>query len=301
MNISPGFLKKGDTIGIAAPARSVSEEIITGAENVFRSWGLEIYRGKNLSGKFNQCSGTEQQRLDSLQEIIDNKDIKAIICAGGGYGSIHLIDKLKVENLKKYPKWLTGFSDITLLHFLFLGKGEVQTLHATMPVKFKKNTESKKSIASLYNALFGKQLIYRIGSSPYNRIGRSKGIVIGGNLSILYSLLGTPYDIDFTGKILFIEEVDEYLYHIERMMYSLKLAGKFNNLKGLIVGNISKVHDNDIPFGKNEYEIICDIIKEYDFPVIFGFPAGHEKLNLALYLGKEAEINVQHNEAIIGY
>ena len=301
MITQPPFLKKGDKIGLVAPARAIEQDKMEFAEKIIRSWGLQPIRGKNLLGKHFQYSGTDENRLHDLQEMMDHDEIKAVLCAGGGYGSVRLISKLRLEKFIEYPKWLIGFSDITILHALIESQTGIQTIHGTMPVKFGKGEKEKMSMESLRQALFGELGEYEIQSVRENVHGQCKGTLIGGNLSILYSLLGTPFDMAYKDKILFVEEVDEYLYHIDRMMQSLRLAGKLKQLKGLIVGSFSKVHDNESPFGSNEREIILQAVSGYDFPVMFGFPAGHSHLNMALYLGRKVHLEVREETCTMKY
>ena len=300
MLIRPEYLKKGGQVGLAAPARSVNEERILFAEEILHSWGLKTVRSPNLSGNHNQFSATIEQRLSDFQEFMDSPDIKAILCAGGGYGSIQIIDNISLRYFTKYPKWIVGFSDITIFHSALVKEGYV-SIHASMPVKFDTTEESKESVLSIKNALFGDLKSYKIESYIDNIPGIAAGKLIGGNLSILTSLLGTRYELDYKGNVLFIEEVDEYLYHIERMMYSLKLSGKLQEISGLIVGSFTKVHDNEIPFGKNEKEIILDMVEEYDYPVMFDFPAGHDDLNNALYLGSEVRLEVKTDNSCLTF
>lgn len=301
MTLHPPYLSQGDAIGLVAPARFINPEKITLAEKIFNEWGLVIHKGKNLFGKHFQFSGIEKERYQDLQDMFDRPNIKAIICAGGGYGSVQIFSDINFQIFNKHPKWLVGFSDITILHSALNVQTGYETIHGTMPVMFDVTPASITSLETLKKALFGQLEKYRIATSNKNIMGRSTGVLIGGNLSILTSLLGTPFDLDYQDKILFIEEVDEYLYHIERMMYSLKLAGKLKQINGLIVGNLSKVHDNEIPFGKDEKQIISDLVSEYGYPVVFDFPAGHEDLNYALYLGKKVVLEVRDQESILRF
>ena len=227
--------------------------------------------------------------------MLDNPDIKAILCVRGGYGTVRIIDDIDFSHFQKNPKWLAGFSDITVLHS-HIHKLNVASLHSTMPISFSSNTT--ESIMSLKDALFGKHLSIKIDLHPFNRFGEAKGQIVGGNLSILYSLMGSPSDLNTDGKILFIEDLDEYLYHIDRMMMNLKRSGKLSNLKGLIVGGMTKMNDNTIPFGKDAESIIKDVVSEYNYPVCFGFPAGHIKDNRALKLGVIAELKVDKQSSL---
>jgi muramoyltetrapeptide carboxypeptidase len=295
----PPYLKKGDKVAIVAPARSVTSCIVEYAESVFRSWGLATLRSKNLLGSHFQFSGTLDQRLEDMQSMLDHPEIKAIVCAGGGYGTIQLAEHLNFEGFKKHPKWLVGFSDITVLHNLLHMNG-FAAIHGPMPVTFGSCYHRQTSMDCLKLMLFGHAKPVHI-HKPEGIEGEGSGVLIGGNLSILFALKGTRYDVDYNGKILFIEDVDEYLYHIERMMYGLRLAGKLEKLNGLIVGNFSKVHDNEKPFGKDVQQIILDQVGSYGYPVVFDFAAGHEPGNLSLLFGKQAYLKVSEKEATLKY
>lgn len=284
----PPFLKKGDKIGIIAPARKISKEEIQSAIDIFNAWGLEVVLSKNLFNADNQFSGTENERSEALQIMLNDDSISAIISARGGYGTIRIIDKIDFTNFKKHPKWIIGYSDITVLHSHINNFG-IETLHATMPINFTKNEEATET---LRKALFGEQLNYEVESHPLNRKGKAEAELIGGNLSLIYALTGSVSDIDTKGKILFIEDLDEYLYHIDRMMLNLKRSGKLDHLAGLIIGGMTDMKDNTIPFGKTAEEIIIDAVKEYDYPVCFNFPGGHVEKNLALYFGRKVKLNV---------
>lgn len=295
--IQPSYLKKGDTVAIIATARKVSKEEIQPAVTFFESYGLSVLLGKNLFEKDNQYAGTDKQRTEDLQWALNDKNIKAVMIARGGYGSVRLIEYIDFTEFKKHPKWVVGYSDVTVLHNIIHNQN-VATIHATMPLNFTKNEEATKS---LIDALFGNLNEIKSGPYPLNKLGKTTGTLIGGNLSLIYSLSGTPIDIDTTGKILFLEDLDEQLYHIDRMMVQLKLSGKLKNLNGLIVGGMTDMKDNAIPFGKNAEEIILDAVKEYHYPVCFDFPAGHIDRNLALYLGKEIELEARADGVSLKY
>ncbi len=299
--IVPPFLKPGDTIGIVAPARKVSVDEIAPAIQIVKGWGLNVVLGKNLFGNFNQFSGTDFERAADLQEMFENPDVKAILCARGGYGSVRLLDKINLRDLQRNPKWLVGYSDITVLHGILNNWYLVETLHATMPINFPKDGKDDSSTALLKQTLFGKSPFYNIEPHSLSRKGSGEGFVTGGNLSILYSLSGTDADIAADEKILFIEDLDEYLYHIDRMIMNLKHSGKLKNLAGLVVGSMSEMHDNTIPFGKTAYEIIREAVEEYDYPVCFGFPAGHNGENVPLILGRKAKLDVTNQGATLQF
>ena len=291
--IKPDILKGGDTVAIVSSARKVSAGEIQPAIDILGSWGLKVVTGKNLFKQQNQFAGTDDERLSDFQTALDDKNIKAILFARGGYGTIRIIDRIKWDNFKKNPKWLIGFSDITVIQSHVLTNCSAESLHAPMAFNFKK--ASPESLSNLKKVLFGENLSYHIPeniSSNFNRYGNAKGILTGGNLSLLYALNGTPSDIDYAGKILFIEDLDEYLYHIDRMMLTLKRSGKLKSLAGLIVGGMTDMKDNTVPFGKSAEEIICEAVEEYKYPVCFGFPAGHIRDNRPLIFGSEVELKV---------
>jgi len=290
--IIPEKLVVGDKIGIISTARKITIEELKPATKTLESWGLKVVLGANLFQEDDQFSGTVDQRTNDLQIMIDDNSIKAILCARGGYGTVQIIDAINFTNLKKNSKWIVGYSDATVLHSHLNNLG-MASLHATMPINFEGNTN--ESLWSLKNALFGNLNNVECKAHPLNKFGKIEGDVVGGNLSILYSLLGSSSDIDTIGKILFIEDLDEYLYHIDRMMMNLKRNGIFGNLKGLIIGGMSDMNDNSIPFGKTAEQIILDYTKGYDFPICFGFPAGHLADNRCLILGINSILEICEN------
>ena len=285
-------LNIGDKIGIISTARKISLEELKPSIKLLEEWGLKVVFGKNLFEEDNQFSGTVSQRSSDLQSMIDDDSIKAILCARGGYGTVQIIDKVDFSHLIKNPKWIIGYSDVTVLHSHLHQLG-ITSLHATMPINFEKNTP--KALESLKSALFGLGNLTEINHHHFNRFGKVEGEIVGGNLSILYSLLGSDSDINTEGKILFIEDLDEYLYHVDRIMMNLKRNGKLKNLKALIIGGMSDMNDNTIPFGKTAEEIILEYIKEFDFPVCFNFPAGHLDDNRCIRLGVKSVLEVNKN------
>jgi muramoyltetrapeptide carboxypeptidase len=287
--IIPEKLKIGDKIGIVSTARRIGLEELKLAILIIESWGLEIVLGQNLFEENNQFAGTVEQRTADLQNMIDNNSIKAILCARGGYGTVQIIDNINFSTLKKNPKWIIGYSDVTVLHS-YLNNLGIASLHATMPINFETNTT--EILMSLKNSLFEIENSIECKAQPFNRFGKIEAEIAGGNLSILYSLLGSESDIDTDGKILFIEDLDEYLYHIDRMMMSLKRNEKLAKLKGLIVGAMNEMNDNEIPFGKSVEEIILEYIKEYNYPICFGFPAGHINDNKCIKLGVKSVLKI---------
>ena len=288
---TPPYLQKGDSIAIVAPARSVIIEEMLPAITLFEEWGLKVVLGEHLFAVQNQFAGTDEERAEDFQTMLDDNGIKAIICARGGYGVVRIIDLLSFDHFIQRPKWIVGYSDVTVLHSHIHSCFGIETLHATMPINVYANP-NYESTESLYDALFGKPLAYQIPTFSFSRVGEGKGELIGGNLSILYSLCATDSDLDTAGKILFIEDLDEYLYHIDRMIQNLKRSGKLNHLAGLIIGGLTEMRDNTIPFGETAEEIITNAIAEYDYPVCFGFPAGHGDDNRALIFGREVSLTV---------
>ena len=286
--ITPPFLKQGDTLGIIAPARKISLAELQPALNTLHGWGLQTKLSANLFGAEHQFSGSDAMRASDLQDMIDDASVKAIVSARGGYGTLRIIDCIDFSSFKKSPKWIAGYSDITVLHSHIQRFG-IETLHATMPISFAKDDASAES---LRKALFGELHAHEFPAHPLNRKGKAEGQLSGGNLSLLYALQASASETDTKGKILFIEDLDEYLYHIDRMMMNLKRSGKLEHLAGLVVGGMTEMKDNAIPFGKNAEEIIYDAVKDYNYPVCFGFPAGHGVENHALYFGRKTTLEV---------
>ena len=270
-------------------------EEINPAISILKEWGLKPVIGKTIGLIDNQFAGNDLDRIQDLQSMLDDPDIKAIICARGGYGTVRIIDELDFNNFINHPKWICGFSDITVLHSHINMNFNIATIHSPMCFNFPKAIE----LNTLKKALFGDELNYYIPSNKLNIKGNAMGELIGGNLSILYCLVGSKSDISTKGKILFIEDLDEYLYHIDRMMMNLKRTGKLSNLKGLIVGGMTDIKDNTVPFGKTAEEIILDTVKVYNYPVCFGFPAGHVENNSALIMGGMASLEVNDDVKLI--
>lgn len=286
----PQYLQKGDVIGIAATARKVSKDDISKAMAALKNEGFKIILTKNIYAEDHQFSGTDQMRTDGVNELLHNPDVKAIWCARGGYGSVRILDKIDWNAFAKNPKWICGFSDVTAIHAHLQQKIGVASMHCEMMLGYEKNTN--ESHKSMFNSLNGTGNQYVFDAHTLNKNGNAKAEIVGGNLSVLYSVLGSQSQLDTKNKILFIEDLDEYLYHIDRMLMALKRAGMLQNLKALIVGSMTDMRDNAIPFGKTAEEIILEAVQEFDFPVCFNFPAGHLTDNRALVFGATAEIEI---------
>jgi muramoyltetrapeptide carboxypeptidase len=295
--VTPPYLRQGDRIAIVSPARSISFEEVFPTIRLLESWGLEVILGTHMFGKHHQFSGTDDQRLHDLQQFLDDPGISAILCARGGYGTVRIIDRIDFAGFAEQPKWIVGYSDITVLHAHIHRHFNIETLHAVMPVNITASTPTD-SLETLRNALFGSRIRYHFPAAGQSRSGEGEGQLVGGNLSILYSLMGSGSEIGTAGKILFLEDVDEYLYHVDRMMMSLKRSGKLDRLAGLIVGGMDRMNDNDIAFGQTAAEIIATAVKEYKYPVCFNFPAGHGEKNLALILGRKIRLLVNQKVEI---
>nr|WP_309760426.1 LD-carboxypeptidase [Flavobacterium sp.] len=288
--ITPPNLQKGDTIAILATARKNVEDNLKPAIDLLHSWGLEVVIGSTIGLDNNQLAGTDEQRAADFQQQLNNPNIKAIWCVKGGYGTVRIVDLLDFTAFKKQPKWIVGFSDVTVLHNHLNTLG-YKSIHGIMPITVPRATDQAKE--TLRKALFGEKLSYTVPPFGKNKIGKASGELVGGNLSILYSLFGSPSAIDCSDKILFIEDLDEYLYHIDRMMMNLKRNGCLESIKGIVVGSMTKMKDNDIPWGKNAIEIIEDVTKKYNIPILYNFPAGHIQDNRALILGNKVTLDVQ--------
>lgn len=279
---TPEYLKKGSKIALVTPARKIGRDEIAAAVKWIEEKDFEAIYDDRLFAEYHQLAGDDDFRASVLQDYLDRNDIDAILCARGGYGTIRIVDKLDFTKFAKHPKWIIGYSDVTVLHAKMQQLG-YQSIHGTMAINFEKNTTS--SLESLHDALVGR-LKMDVGFLAPEALGMTgKMHIVGGNLSVLYSMLGSDLFPETDGKILFIEDLDEYLYHIDRMMMALKRAGKLANLKALLVGAFTDMHDNTIPFGMTAKEIIYEKVKDYGYPVIWDFPAGHVDDNRAVILG----------------
>ena len=294
--IIPNYLKDGDCIGLISTARKISQKELEFGLRILQEWGLKVILGENIFSEYRQFAGTDIQRTVDLEHMLSDDKIKAILCVRGGYGTARIIDNIKDKIFSNYPKWIIGYSDVTVLHSHLHNLG-IASIHGPMPINFTKT--SKNSLNILRSVLFGEDNYIYTNQNRLNREGEAKGEIIGGNLSILYSLLGSPTDINTDNKILFIEDLDEYLYHIDRMIINIKRNKKFQKLKGLIVGSMTEMNDNKIKFGKTANEIIYEHIKEYDFPVCFDFPSGHIKNNMSIIFGKQSLLKITSKSVVL--
>ena len=297
--VSPPFLNPGSLFRIVSPAGKMAGVHIQPVAEWLQASGFSVEWGNHVSGSHYQYSGTDEERLDDLQEALDDPRVNAILCSRGGYGTLRIIGQLDFSAFSKHPKWVIGYSDITVLHNRLHELG-YRSVHGQMcRHALDENRHPLEGFASLMKLLQGEELEYRWPSLPVNRHGETKAPLTGGNLSLLYSLMGTPFDVDTRGKILFIEEIGEYLYHLDRMMVSLRLAGKLKHLAGLVAGYFTDMKDNEEPFGKSVEEVILDAVRGYDFPVAFGFPAGHDHPNLALMTGGNYHLKINGELSVL--
>ena len=281
----PPYLKRGSTVGITCPSGYVSQERVSYAIEVLKLWGFKVKVGDTVGSEHFYFSGNDDARLTDLQNMLDNPDIDAILMGRGGYGLSRIIDRIDFSAFERQPKWVCGFSDITVLHSHIQATSRIPTLHSPMGAAFTPDTTNSDYIKSFYAALTGESLHYYTPESPYNRHGMAEGILTGGNLAILAHLTGSVSEVDTTDKILFIEDIGEHLYNIDRLLLNLKRAGKLGNLRGLVVGSFTDNQDTERPFGQTVEEIIWDKVQEYDYPVCFNFPCGHQEINFTLTLG----------------
>lgn len=298
MYLIPPYLKKGDTVGIVCTARKITKDEISKACILLEKWGFQVKLGNTIGLEKNQFGGDDNQRIADLQQMLDDAQIKAIWCARGGYGTVRIVDAIDFSKFQQNPKWLIGFSDVTVLHN-HIHNLNIASIHGIMP--FNVGAVTQKAEQSLYDILTGKKPNYQIPLSKYNKKGKAQGVLVGGNLSILYSVLGSVSAIDVRNKILFFEDLDEYLYHIDRMLMNLKRNSYFRNVKAIIVGGMTSMHDNAIKFGATTEEILLEKITDLEIPVCFDFPAGHIQDNNALLLGAEVELEVTITEVTLKY
>jgi muramoyltetrapeptide carboxypeptidase len=300
MTKTPPYLKKGDTIAITCPAGYMLKEKAQTCIATLQQWGFEVMVGNTLGSKSkNYFSGTDEIRLNELQAMLDDKSIKAILCGRGGYGVSRIIDQLDFTRFKKNPKWIIGFSDITLLHAHINRNLKIAALHAPMAAAFNNGENKNEFINSLHKALVGKKAKYVCKADPFNKLGEAKGELVGGNLTLITHLIGTKSDINTKNKILFIEDIGELIYSTDRMLHQLKRSGKLTNLAALIVGGFSDVRDTERPFGKKVKELIKDILQDYNYPVCFDFPVGHKKENYALKIGSNFQLKITKTKVLL--
>lgn len=294
----PPYLKKGDKIAIVCPAKKLPQSI-TAAIGILEGWGLTVVQGETVSAEYHQFAGTDELRASDLQQFLDYSSIKAIIAGRGGYGTIRIIDELDFTRFNQNPKWLIGFSDITVLLSHAFAQLNTQSIHAQMPYTFEES--SAEALASLHKALFGEEITYTYKSEFENKAGKAEGVLIGGNLTLLMAVQGSVSEMDYTDKILFLEDVGEHEYAIDRMMRSLKRAGKLAKLKGLIVGAFNEIGEEKIPFGQTPEEVIWELVKEYDYPVCFNFPLGHINDNRAMVLGRNVSLQIDTTNVVLKF
>ena len=300
MTTIPTALKRGNTIGITCPAGYMAREKAENCISTLQKWGFEVMVGKTLGSKSkNYFSAPDQERINELQAMLDDENIHAILFGRGGYGMSRIIDKLNFKKFKKNPKWLIGFSDITLMHCHLYGNFKISSIHGPMAAAFNDMKSNPIYIDSLHKAITGKKANYNCKPHINNRLGNASGKIIGGNLSLLTNIIGTKSDFDTKNKILFIEDVGEYLYTADRMLQQLKRSGKLNKLAGLIVGGFTDMKDTDRPYGKKIEDIIKEIVAEFEYPVCFHFPISHGKENLAVKIGVAYDLKVMKNKTIL--
>ncbi len=297
--MTPQFLRPGATIGITCPSGYVATERVAYAIEVLKKWGFNVKVGKTVGSEYFYFSGDDQTRLDDLQSMLDDKSIDAILMGRGGYGLSRIIDALDFTNFAQHPKWICGFSDITVLHNHIYATLGIPTLHSPMCGAFKPETELEDYILSLKKTLIGEQLEFKIPRSDYNRAGVAEGIMTGGNVAMLAHLTGSVSEVNTDNKILFIEDIGEYLYNLDRMLLNLKRAGKLDNLKALLVGSFTDMQDTERPFGKSWEAIISEKVKEYNYPVCFNFPCGHQEQNFTLTLGIAYRLEVTNEGSFL--
>jgi muramoyltetrapeptide carboxypeptidase len=295
----PPYLTKGDTIGIVCPSGYMPYEKAANCIEVLQQWGYKVTTGKTLGNQFHYFSGTDEERLADLQMMLDDKKVKAILCGRGGYGMSRIIDQLNFKAFKKNPKWLIGFSDITVLHAHVYERFNIATLHAPMAAAFNDGEYKNEFIQSLRKTLKGAVSNYNCETHLMNRAGKAEGELVGGNLSLVAHLIGSVSSFKTKGKILFFEDVGEYIYNVDRMMIQLKRSGMLHQLAGLVIGGFSEMKDTTTPFGTDVFSAIHDHVKEYNYPVCFDFPVSHEKNNYALKVGVKHQLSVSKNKVAL--
>lgn len=295
----PPFLQPGDQIRIITPSGTIQSSYIDGAISILQSWGLQVSEGKFASDAYGRFGGTKEQRVEDLQDALDDNNVKAILCSRGGYGLAQIIDRIDFKQFTQNPKWLIGFSDITVLHNA-ITKLNVSSIHAIMAKHLAELPADSDQVLSLKNTLFGTLPCYDIQPHKLNRVGKATGKIIGGNLSVFSALRGTQFDLPFEGNILFIEDIAENPYHIDRMLQNLRMSGNLAKLNGLIVGRFSDCEE-DPSMKQTIAEIILSAVQEHAFPVGFNFPSGHVDYNLSLILGQKAMLEVNQTSTLLRY
>ena len=293
MTILPPYLKPGDIIGLVCPAGFMPEEKYQACIETLTGIGYKVTVGQTPGHQYHYFSGTDEERINDLQQMMDDKNIKAILCARGGYGTGRIIDKLNFKKFVRRPKWIIGFSDITVLHNHIFTNYNIATMHAPMAAAFNDGEWNNPYVQSMLDAISGKKANYITSGNAMDQPGKATGRLVGGNLALLTHLIGTKSDIDTRNKILFIEDIGEYIYNVDRMMYQMKRSGKLDRLKGLVIGRFSDIKDTDVPFGQSVTEVIKAIVKDYDYPVCFDFPVSHDKENYALKVGAGYKLTVK--------
>lgn len=300
MSKIPPYLQPGNTIGMVCPAGFMPIEKVQSCIRILEGWGYRVKLGKTIgmdNGTY--FSGTDQERLDDLQEMMDGDDVHAVLCARGGYGLGRIIEKISFRKFKKHPKWIIGFSDITILHNHLQSHFDIASLHAPMAAAFEHGLENNIYLKAWKKNIEGKNCRYVAPGHAFNRKGEVIARMVGGNLSLIAHSIGTSSDIKTKGKILFLEDVGEYLYNVDRMMWQLKRSGMLKGLAGLVVGGFTDMKDTTRPFGATAEEIIRDVVKEYDYPVCFGFPISHEKENYAVKIGVSYRLKITRTKVLL--
>lgn len=297
--IIPPYLQKGSTIGITCPAGAVNSEEMQPMFAQLEAWGFNLKIGKTIGTSFNKFSATDADRLADLQSMLDDDAIEAVFFGRGGYGVVRILDQIDFTQFKQKPKWLLGYSDITAFHSHLNNQMKISSIHAHMGGGYKPNDFDALSTQSIFDVITGKPIHYVIPAHAMNRVGVAKGELVGGNLALLSDLVGTDSDIHTQGKILFIEDIGEYKYNIDRMLWQLLRAGKLSQLAGLIVGGFTDTQDNPVPFGMTEYEIVWEKVKDFSYPVCFDFPVGHQARNMALKVGMQYQLAIENNQVVL--
>lgn len=292
MTIVPPYLKQGDSIAIVCPAGYLPAEKAQTCIQVLQDWGFNIKTGKTLGHQFNYFAGTDAERLEDFQQALDDDSVQAILCGRGGYGVSRIIDRIDWNKFKSNPKWIIGFSDITVFHSHLLAQFNVASIHSSMAAAFDEDRYKNDYIQSIRKAITGEKLSFSCAPHEFNKPGEAIGELVGGNLSLLAHLIGSDSDVDTTDKILFIEDIGEYVYNVDRMLIQLERAGKLNRLKALIIGGFTDMKDTTTPFGQTAYEIINDKMQKYNYPVCYNFPVSHDIDNYALKVGVDYKLSI---------